>query len=160
MKVLARFPMCLLALVVGFLAVTNADACSCETYGQPRKDAKDYYQKKFDGAIFTGTIKEIKHDPNSDSGGITYSELRIEVDQYWLGPVKEDVVLLVPGPNTSCWLDWKLGKKKFFVASNSNGSSYYSICDVANWGGTYPSSKWSDYTRKILGSAKSFPKGK
>lgn len=160
MRVSGHFPLYLLAIVAIFLVAGSANACSCETYGQPRKDAKEYYRKKFDGAIFTGTIKEIKHDPAADSGGITYSELRIEVDQYWLGVIKPDIVLLVPGPNTSCWVDWKLGEKDFFVTSYSNGRMYHSMCDLANWGGNYPSSKWSDYTRKILGPAKSFAKPK
>jgi hypothetical protein len=128
--------------------------------GNHRADAKEYYRKKFNGAIFTGTIKEIKHDPEANSGGITFSELRIEVGQYWLGVTKPDIVLLTHGPNTSCWVDWKLGEKYFFIASNINGRLYRSMCDLANWGGNYPNSVWSDYIRKILGPSKSFPTDK
>lgn len=149
----------LLAVIFMFSAST-VKACSCETYAQPRKDAKEYYRKKFDGAIFTGTIKGIIHDPAADAGGITFSELRIEVDQYWSGVTNPNIVLLVLGPNSSCWVDWKLGEKHFFVASKSNGRLYRSMCDIANWGGNYPGSEWSDYTRKILGPSRSFPKTK
>ncbi len=159
-RLLGRWPLYLFSIATVFIVVGRANACSCETYGQPRKDAKEYYRKKFDGAIFTGTIKEIKHDPAVDSGGITFSELWIEVDQYWLGVTKSDIVLLVMGPNTTCWVDWKLGEKYFFIGSNLNGRLYNSMCDIANWGGDYPNSKWSDYTRKILGRSKSFPKNK
>lgn len=158
--VLGHFPLYLFAIIASLLSAGNAFACHCETYGQPRKDAKEYYRKKFDGAIFTGTIKEIKHDPADALGGLTYSELLIEVEQYWLGAIKPEVTLLVYGPNGTCWQGWKVGEKHFFVASKFNGRLYHSMCDLANWGGSYPSSKWSDYTRKILGPPKSFAKPK
>lgn len=155
-----RYLLYLPAFLTILVWANGALACSCETYGQPRKDAQEYYRKKFDGAIFTGTIKEIKNDPAAAAGGITFSELRIDVDQYWLGVAKPNVAVFVYGPDTSCWADWKAEEKAFFIASNHDGRLYYSVCEVVNWVGSYPDSDWSDYTRKVLGPPKSFLKNK
>ena len=157
-KVLLRISPLILVLL---LAPANTFACSCETYGQPRTDAGEYYTKKFNGAIFTGTIASIKHDPASDSGGITYSELTVDVDQYWLGVNKPSIVLLVAGPNTSCWVDWKIDSEGFFIGSKEDyGRLYYSYCDVANWKFGDSESSLIEYTTNLLGKAKSFPKRK
>jgi hypothetical protein len=141
-------------LVMGY----EVYACSCETYGQPRKDAREYYTKKFDGAIFTGTIKAIKHDPAADSGGITMSKLTVEVDEYWRGVTNQLLTVHVFGPNTSCSVDWKVGTKMFVIASRYKGELYRSDCDLVNWGGYYPEAKWADYTRRTLGRARRFRK--
>lgn len=152
----------LLVFVLVFCSVAahNVSACSCPTYGEPRHDAKEYYGKKFKGAIFTGTIKEIIHDPKSEDGGITFSQLRIEVNKYWRGVNKPVVTILAVGPNTSCWFDWKLGQTDFFIAAKEGAHLYYSYCDLANWGGSYPNRVWLDYTNKILGRPKSFTRKK
>ena len=159
-----RYCRTLLNVFVLFLAVSlvpeNVFACSCETYGQPRTDAGEYYTKKFNGAIFTGTIASIKHDPASDSGGITYSELTVDVDQYWLGVTDARTAILVPGPNTSCSVDWKLGEKGFFIASNVHGRLHYAACDIANWRPDNSETEIVDYTTNLLGKPKSFPKAK
>lgn len=146
----------MLLFAVGILAALDVSACSCETYGMPRSDAKEYYGTKFKGSIFTGTVKEIIHDPKSDDGGITFSQLLVEVDQYWLGVDKAVTTVLAPGPNTSCWFDWKVGQTDFFIASFSKDGLYFSHCDLANWGGSYSQKGWLDYTNKILGRPKSF----
>jgi hypothetical protein len=157
-----RFRKALLRIFPLFLALLLAPAstfaCSCETYGVPRNDAKEYYTKKFDGAIFTGTVASIKHDPASDSGGVTYSELTINVDQYWLGVNGPKIVLLVPGPNTSCWLDWKNGQENFFIGSNYEGKLHFALCDRLNWKPSDSKADLTEYTTRLLGKPKSFPK--
>lgn len=154
-KILLRISPLFLVLL---LAPANTFACSCETYGEPRKDAKDYYTKKFNGAIFTGTVASIKHDPASDAGGITFSELTINVNQYWLGVSSPTIVLLVPGPNTSCWLDWKSGQEDFFIGSNYEGKLHLALCDWANWKPSDSKANYTEYTTGLLGKPKSFPK--
>lgn len=138
------------------LFYSSSYACACETYRVPRADAKQYYLKEFRGAIFTGTVKSIEHDPAKDSGGITYSKLLIDVDRYWLGVSKPETTVFVAGPNTSCWFDWKLGQKSFFIAKRLKGGLFYSPCDVLNWGGTQGSVEWEDYTKRVLGNSKRF----
>lgn len=133
MRSLGKFPSFLLPLLITFFAAYEVRACSCETYGQPRKDAREYYTKKFDGAIFIGTIKAIKHDPAADSGGITMSKLTVEVDEYWRGVTNQILTVHVVGPNTSCSVDWKVGTKMFAIASRYKGQLYRSDCDLANW---------------------------
>lgn len=150
----------LLPLSVFLFSAISAFACSCETYGQPRADAKEYYTKKFRGAIFVGTIKAFKHDPAAGLGGLTWSELSVEIDEYWLGVSKPLVTVLTDGPNSSCFQDWKTGTKSFFIATEHNGRLYRAICDLANWGGDYPSVKWADYTTEILGQSKRLSKPK
>lgn len=149
-----------LSVIGPFILHGEAIACSCESYGQPRGDAKKYYRTVFDGSIFTGTIIEIKHDPRADDGGITYSELQIEVEEYWLGVKNSTLSVFVAGPNTSCYVDWKVKQKTFFIAQRMDGKLYYSNCDLANWGGTYPKSDWSKYTNTILGKPQKFAKTK
>lgn len=156
MQYFRRFSLLWLSLLTILLASYESYACSCETYGQPRKDAEQYYKKKFDGAIFTGTIKAIEHDPTADAGGITMSQLTIEVDEYWLGVSKQLLTVHVAGPNTSCSIDWKIGTKMFVIASRFDGRLYRSDCDLANWGGFYPDAKWAGYTLRTLGRAKRF----
>ncbi|MFZ1700073.1 MAG: hypothetical protein WBO10_09450 [Pyrinomonadaceae bacterium] len=160
-RLVIRFKAFLAALFGMLFLVTVAHACSCESYGEPRSDAKEYYTTKFKGAIFTGTLRKITHDPARDSGGITFSELLIEVDQYWLGVTKLEMTVLVPGPNTSCWFSWKTGQKSFFIAAEFGGRLYDSYCDRANWGGGKGSgTTWEDYTLSVLGKAKNFGKPK
>ena len=145
-------------LVVLFvIASMNAFGCSCETYGVPRKDAKEYYTKKFDGAIFLGTVASIKHDPKSNEGGITFSELTVNVSQYWRGVTKPTFALLVAGPNTSCWFDWKVGEESFFIVDENR---YLSICELANWKPSDSKSPITEYTTELLGKSKSFTKPK
>ena len=147
-------------VVLLVIAAVDALACSCETYGEPRKDAKEYYTKKFDGAIFTGKVLSMKHDPAYEAGGITESELTIGVDQYWLGVKTPTVILMVSGPNTSCWFDWKVGEEGFFVAGKFRGTFYLAFCDQANWMPYDSNVSVQEYTTKLLGKPKSFPKPK
>lgn len=148
--------------VLLFIALVDAYACGCETYREPRKDAREYYTEQFGGAIFTGTVVSIKHDPKHDEGGITYSDLIVNVNQYWLGVTKPTLVLKVSGPNTSCWLDWKVGEEHFFVVKNSHGALYYAYCDRLNWTPFIASkSELVEYTTNLLGKKpRSFPKPK
>jgi hypothetical protein len=140
--------------LVLLLAPASTFACSCETYFTPRKDAKEYYTKKFDGAIFTGTVASIKHDPSN--GGA--SELTINVNQYWRGVSGPTVVLVVFGLTTSCWADWKTDQDGFFIASNHEGTLHYDLCDVANWKPIDSKLNLTEYTTRLLGKPKSFPK--
>jgi len=157
-----RFCIALLRISPLFLVLllpsAKTFACSCESYGTPRKDAKEYYTKKFDGAIFNGTVASIKHDPAYDEGGITFSELTINVNQYWLGVNSPTIVLLVPGPNTSCWFDWKIGQEALFIASKYEGNLQLAICDLANWKPSNSEANLDEYTTGLLGKPKSFPK--
>ncbi|MEO8647998.1 MAG: hypothetical protein ABI539_02410 [Acidobacteriota bacterium] len=68
------------------------------------------------------------------------------------------MTVLVVGPNTSCWFDWKVGQTDFFIASKEGAQLYDAFCDRANWGGSYPEAEWLNYTNKILGRPKSFLK--
>ena len=154
-KVLFRVSPLMLVLL---LTPASTFACSCETYFTPRKDAKEYYTKKFDGAIFNGTVASIKHDPASDAGGITFSELTINVNQYWLGVSNPTIVLLVPGPNTSCWMRWKAGQEDFFIGSNYEGKLHFALCDLVNWQPSDSKADLTEYTTNLLGKPKSFPK--
>jgi hypothetical protein len=147
-------------LFLFMIASLDALACSCETYGQPRKDAKEYYTKEFKGAIFTGTVESIEHDPAYEGGGITYSKLKIVVDQYWLGVLTPSMLIEVPGPNTSCWFGWKTGQEGFFIAEAFEGGLQYAGCDVANWKPSNSKATLEAYTAKILGKPMSFPKPK
>jgi len=146
----------LLLLSTMFLATTGVMACSCETYNQPRPDAREYYRKKFHGAIFTGTIQAVRNEPEG-SAGITTTELTVEVDEYWAGVTKPFLTILSVGAE-SCGLEWRIGKKAFFIAEKYDGQLYESMCERANWGGQYPEAKWTSYTLKVLGRAKRFPK--
>jgi hypothetical protein len=148
----------LVALLV--IAPATAFACHCDTYGEPRKDAKEYYTKKFDGAIFTGTVTSIRHDPKYDQGGITDSELTIRVDQHWLGVTKPTMVLRVHGPYSTCWFNWKVGDERFFIAVRWKGIFYDAFCDRANWMPSNSDLSLEEYTTKLLDKPKSFPKPK
>ena len=154
-----KSPLAIGAFLVLIFGTQQTFACSCETNDQPRKDAREYYTKIFDGAIFTGTIKAINNPATAD-GGITMSELSVEVDEYWLGVTTKTVSVLVFGPGTSCSNDWKVGTKTFFIASRYKNLLFMAICDLANWGGDYPNAKWAEYTYKTLGPSKRFPKPK
>jgi hypothetical protein len=142
------------------LAAIDTHACSCNSYGVPRKDAKEYYAKKFDGAIFTGTVASIKHDPAFEDGGITFSDLTVNVNQYWLGVTKPTVVLKVHGPNSTCWFNWRVGDERFFVAGESDGIFYDAYCDLANWMPFNSKVSFAEYTTSLLGKPKSFTKSK
>lgn len=160
MRLFGKIAWLALPLLIVLLGTTRILACSCETFGQPRRDAREYYTKKFGGAVFTGTIRAIKHDPAAASGGITTSSLTVEVDEYWLGVTEPLLTVLTYGPNTSCSINWKIGTKDFFIASKYDSRLYHADCDLANWGARYPSAKWADYTLKVLGRAKRFPKAR
>jgi len=153
-----RITIVLLTLLL--IGAMDTYACSCETYGQPRKDAREYYTKKFKGAIFTGTVESIEHDPAYEGGGITYSKLKIAVDQFWLGVRTRSMLIEVPGPNSSCWFGWKTGQEGFFIAETFEGGLQYAGCDVANWRPSNSKTTLTDYTTKLLGKPKSFPKPK
>lgn len=153
-----KSPLALGAFLVLIFGTQQTFACSCETDDQPRKDAREYYTKIFDGAIFTGTIMAISDDPESTKGGITMTELSVEVDEYWVGVTKKDLTVLVYGPGNTCSTEWKVGTKTFFIASRYNGRLYRALCEIANWGGYFPDANWKEYTYKTLGQSKTFRK--
>jgi hypothetical protein len=87
--------------------------------------------------------------------------LTINVDQYWIGVSNPSIVLLVAGPNTSCWVDWKVNSEGFFIGSKEdNGRLYYSYCDMANWQSFNSDTEIVDFTINLLGKPKSFRKPK
>jgi hypothetical protein len=148
----------IVGVLVALLVIASADAfaCSCDTYGQPRKDAKEYFTKEFDGAIFTGTVLSIKHSPEA----FAQSELTMAVDQFWLGVKSPTIKLLVSGPD-SCWYGWKLGQPRFIIARNFDGTLVSAVCDMENWMPFNSNEKLPEYTTNLLGiKPKSFPKPK
>jgi hypothetical protein len=160
-KVLFRVSLLLLTLP---LVSSNIYGCACFTYGTPRRDAKEYYSDKFDGAIFTGRVTSIKHIPAADEESLEYSELTIKVNEYWLGVSSPKIVLLTSGgPKSSCWKSWKIGKvgrQVFFISNKIDGRLYYSYCDVANWNFGSSDEDFIKYTTGVLGKPKSFQKPK
>jgi len=143
----------LVSVIAAF--ATSVMACSCETYGKPRSDAKDYYLTKFNGAIFSGTVTSVKNEP--DNGGITLSEVSFDVDTSWVGVKKRVVVIKTFGPGTDCSPGLTVGTKTFIIAGRHDRTLFFSACELVNWPGSYPNTEWSDYTSKTLGKGRTFP---
>lgn len=138
-------------------------ACSCPTVGQSVAEAKAYYAEKFDGAVFTGSVTAVRDVPSTKTREDSFSqrELDIEIDQYWIGIDKPSIKAYTIGPNTSCTVNWEIGKTRFFIARRDKINKKdlrVGMCDLSNWRGRYPSKEWEDYTNEILGPPKSFLK--
>ncbi len=138
-------------------------ACVCVSMGFTDSEAKAHYNvKTFEGAIFTGKIKSIRDLPEGEDWGdgivVPLQELDIEIEQYWFGVGKSELTVSTLGPGTSCSVDWEKDRTLFFIASRNKRGLNIGSCDLSNWRGTYPNAEWADYTKRILGPAKSFPK--
>jgi hypothetical protein len=146
--------------LVTFLGATTAIACVCPTVGQPIEEDRKYYQESFKGAVFTGKIRSIAAAPTNSVGGLAVplKELVIDVDLYWLGVKAPVITAYSIGEGTSCTMSLEKDRNYFFIASRHDDRLHIGMCDLSNWMGRYPDKDWADYTEKILGTAKLFPK--
>lgn len=156
------FKLLFLVAAVTFLSDTTY-ACVCVNMGFSDSAAKAYYNaKSFDGAIFTGKIREIKDLSEGEDLGVgmmlPLRELQIDIEQYWFGVKKDKVTALTLGANTSCSMEWQKDQSLFFIASRNKRGLNVGSCDLSNWRGTYPDAEWTDYTKRILGPSKTFGK--
>jgi len=146
-----------LVCTIGILcAAEYVRGCQCQTYNQPRTDARSYYTTKFDGAIFTGTITAIRSEANA--AGIASDEIEVSVDEQWRGIATQTVI--VRSPDASCGIHRKVGEKDFFIASRGQDGLSLALCDLANWGAQYSAPGWRAYTERILGKPGSLHKRK
>jgi hypothetical protein len=136
-------------------------ACTCVTIGIEDEKARAYYRDLFKGAVFTGKITSIRElSPIDVRETITFPlrELTIDVEQYWLGVTDPVIKVVTTGANTSCTMEFPLGETRFFIADVWEGRLNFGMCSLSNWRGRFPDKGWSDYTQKILGAPKTFPK--
>ncbi len=145
-------------------------ACVCQPPPYMSEEMlKDYYQRRFSGAVFTGKIKSIVVIPGSPRPKVKNErfplvelqrvELLIDVEQFWLGVDSREIKITTLG-ESSCAGGWKKDVTEFFIATRREGKLHIDACDFNYliWKGTYPNKEWADYTFKILGPSKAFPK--
>lgn len=140
--------------------------CSCVTAEASEKDPakmrtvlRDYYLNEFTGAIFTGSVDEIKQvKTNIDKDFYTMeNEVVISVEKYWIGVKTQKVTLRTGIEGGDCGVQYDLKKRYFFFAQYIKGMLKTGICDYdSKYSMSADGPSVSAYD-EILGPAKSFP---
>jgi hypothetical protein len=158
---------CCVALLFFSLGIfwQSSYACSCITVESPEKDpkkakkaAKNFYRKKFKGALFTGKVLdvEVAKQKIDDEYYTLQKKITIQVEKYWLG-VKESTMTIYTGiGGGDCGINFEKGKRYFFSPQYLEGVLRTGICDYLSADDMSADGKSVKGLNEILGEAKAF----
>jgi len=97
-------------------------ACSCPTVGGfTREQEIQALIKRSDKAVFTGEVIEITDRSE-------YREVKFAVEEYWSGKVTNEFTIRTDRTNSSCAVDFLIGKSYLVFAGFFQGSLYTGAC--------------------------------
>jgi hypothetical protein len=107
---------------------TFACECSWENPKMSKAEAKNFYLKNFNGAVFKGKVIEVKEELiDWDTEQTPFRKITVEVEEYWVGVNKPQMTIYTM--NGGCGLDFEKGKQYFFAPSIYKERLVSMVCD-------------------------------
>ena len=113
------------------LSPETVNGCTCVTSGEAVKGSSlKRWLKEFDGAMFTGRVKEIETVKLKLDQDLAVDFLRVtfQVDKYWKGVKGAEAVVYTGAGCCDCGVHYVQGERYFVIADLIEGNSRTNIC--------------------------------
>ena len=160
--------LCVLVFGIGGLLTQTTFGCTCVTGDRSkpaitdpaklRESLRRSYLNEFHGALFTGTvinIKTVKRMVDRDLS-VWDNQVSVRVDRYWLGIADPITVIYTGSGGADCGVDFTVGKQYLFTPQLVEGKLRSGICDYDSKDSMLSDGKAASMLDEVLGERKRF----